>query len=398
PHRRRPHPGGGLLRRDEEKDRPGRRAAARSPAAGAGRAVRSGRPGQRGADPRHPRPVRRRRRDGHLLQPRHGGGGTALQPRGDPGRRGHPHRRSPRPGARWTVTGGGLRADRRGPYRHRGRTVVAVRPVAAVSPFVRLKLRMLANGLRGRTWRVLLFIGGTLLGAYLGGMGFLLFAASAAGDAQVRLMVASFGGAALVLGSVLLPLVWFGVDDTLDPARFALLPLPRTRLVLGLLAAALVSVPAAALLLATAGLLVPAGVAGGPAAVVAQAVGLLAGLVLCVAAGRAVVSAFATMLRSRRVRDLAGILLAALAALLGPIQLGVVAAAQSADWDQLTRIARVVGWTPLAGAYTVGIEVAEGRPLAALAKLLVVAASVAGLLWWWSRTLESAQVGAASAG
>ena len=275
---------------------------------------------------------------------------------------------------------------------------MAVRPVAAVSPFVRLKLRMLANGLRGRTWRVLLFIGGTLLGAYLGGMGFLLFAASAAGDAQVRLMVASFGGAALVLGSVLLPLVWFGVDDTLDPARFALLPLPRTRLVLGLLAAALVSVPAAALLLATAGLLVPAGVAGGPAAVVAQAVGLLAGLVLCVAAGRAVVSAFATMLRSRRVRDLAGILLAALAALLGPIQLGVVAAAQSADWDQLTRIARVVGWTPLAGAYTVGIEVAEGRPLAALAKLLVVAASVAGLLWWWSRTLESAQVGAASAG
>lgn len=268
----------------------------------------------------------------------------------------------------------------------------------AVSHFVRLKLRMLGNGLRGRTWRVLLFIGGILLGLYLGGMGFMLFAASAAGDAEVRLMAASFGGAALVLGSVLLPLVWFGVDDTLDPARFALLPLTRTQLVLGLFTAAMVSVPAAALLLATAGLLVPAGVAGGPAAIAAQAVGLLAGLVLCVAAGRAVVSAFATMLRSRRVRDLAGILLALLAALLAPIQIGVVAAAQSADWDQLVRAARVVGWTPLAAAYTVGIEVAEGRPLAALAKLLMVAVTVAALLWWWSRTLESALVGAASAG
>src|SRR5690606_41545430 len=100
-----------------------------------------------------------------------------------------------------------------------------------------------------------------------------LFAASAAGDAQVRLMVASFGGAALVLGSVLLPLVWFGVDDTLDPARFALLPLPRTRLVLGLLAAALLSVPAAALLPPSGGLAVPAGVAGGPGRVVGRAAG-----------------------------------------------------------------------------------------------------------------------------
>jgi len=268
----------------------------------------------------------------------------------------------------------------------------------ALSHFVQLKLRMLGNGMRGRTSRVLLFIGGILLGAYLGGMGFLLFAASSAGDAQVRLMVASFGGAALVIGSVLLPLVWFGVDDTLDPARFALLPLSTAKLVLGLLAAALVSVPAATLLLATAGLLVPAGMAGGPAAVAVQAVGLVAGLVLCVAAGRAVVSAFATMLRSRRVRDLAGILLAALAALLAPIQIGVAAAAQSADWDQLARIARLVGWTPLAAAYTVGLDVAAGRPLAALVKLLMVAATVAGLLWWWSRTLESALVGAASAG
>ncbi|MGH3683135.1 MAG: ABC transporter permease, partial [Natronosporangium sp.] len=109
-----------------------------------------------------------------------------------------------------------------------------------VSSFARLKLRILRNSLRGRPSRVLLFLGGVLFGVYLAGMGFLLAAVSSAGDAQVRLMVASFGGAALVLGSVLLPLVWFGVDDTLDPARFALLPLGRWRLVAGLFAAALV--------------------------------------------------------------------------------------------------------------------------------------------------------------
>lgn len=275
--------------------------------------------------------------------------------------------------------------------------VPAYRPVPAWR-FARLKLRILRNSLRGRTSRVMLFLAGALFGVYLAGMGFLLAAVSSAGDPPVRLMVASFGGAALVLGSVLLPLVWFGVDDTLDPARFALLPVGRWRLVAGLFSAALVSVPAAALLVATSGLLVPAVAHGGAGAGAVQALGVVAGLLLCVAAGRAVTSAFATMLRSRRVRDLAGILLACLAALLAPLQLAVVSAVERADWDQLATVARVVGWTPLGAPYTAGIEMAQGRPVAALAKLLIAAGTVLLLLWWWSRSLEPAMVGAASAG
>ena len=77
--RRRPHARRRLLRRHEEEDRPGLRAAARAPAAGARRAVRGGRPGLGGADPRHPPAVRRRRRHGGLLQPRDGGRRAALQ-------------------------------------------------------------------------------------------------------------------------------------------------------------------------------------------------------------------------------------------------------------------------------------------------------------------------------
>lgn len=264
--------------------------------------------------------------------------------------------------------------------------------------FARLKLRILANGLRGRASRVVVFIVGVIAGLYLSGIGFLLLAASTAGGAEVRLMVASFGGALLVLGSVLLPLIWFGIDDTLDPARMALLPLPRRRLVAGLLTGALLGVPAAALLLATAGLLVPAAAHGGWPAALVQAVGLFGGLLLCVAAGQAATSAFATMLRSRRVRDLAGILLACLAALIAPLQLAVFSAAQSADWERLTTAARVVGWTPFGAPYTAGFEMAEGVPLAAAAKLAITAGAVAALLWWWSRSLESAMVGAASRG
>jgi ABC-2 type transport system permease protein len=71
---------------------------------------------------------------------------------------------------------------------------------------------------------------------------------------------------------------------------------------------------------------------------------------------------------------------------------------ETADWDRLAAVARVVGWTPLGAPYTVGIEMAQGRPVAALAKLLIAGGTVLGLLWWWSRSLEPAMVGATTAG
>lgn len=262
--------------------------------------------------------------------------------------------------------------------------------------FARLKLRLLANGFRGRPARVVTFVIGGLFGLYLATIGFLLFAGSAAAEPEIRHMIAAFGGAALVLGAAVLPLVWFGVDDTLDPARFALLPLPRTRLVTGLLVAAVLGVPAAGLLIATAGLLVPAAVHGGWWAAVVQLLGICAGLLLCLVTARAVTSAFARVLRSRRVRDLAWVLIACVAALLGPLQLLVISAIQRAEWDRLAAAARVIGWTPLASAYTTGFEITAGRPAAAVVKLLITVVALGLLLWWWVSTLESAMVGAAA--
>jgi ABC-2 type transport system permease protein len=113
---------------------------------------------------------------------------------------------------------------------------------------------------------------------------------------------------------------------------------------------------------------------------------------------RAVTSAFATMLRSRRVRDLAAVLLAVFAALLAPLQLVLMNAVDSADWSRLAGIAQVVGWTPLAAPYTVGMEIAEGRAWAVPVKLLITAGAIAALLAWWSRSLESAMVGTAGSG
>ncbi|TDC41051.1 ABC transporter permease [Micromonospora sp. KC213] len=272
-----------------------------------------------------------------------------------------------------------------------------VRPVSA-RHFVRLKLRVMANNFRGQSWRVALFVAGVFVGVWFAVGGFLLLAAPGfAGEPRYALLAAAFGGGLLVLGWLLLPLVFFGVDETLDPARFALLPLPRRTLVGGMFAAAVVSVPVVATLIATTGLVVTAGALGGAVAGLVAAVGVVAGLLLCVAASRAVTSAFATMLRSRRVRDLAAVLLAVVAALFGPLQIMVLAAVREADWDRLVEVAAVVGWTPFGAPWTVGLDVAGGRAWAVPVKLLITAAAIGALLLWWSRSLESAMVGAAGA-
>ncbi|MEV4826946.1 ABC transporter permease [Micromonospora sp. NPDC049257] len=272
--------------------------------------------------------------------------------------------------------------------------------VRPVSPrhFVRLKLRVMGNNFRGQGWRIALFVVGVVVGLWFAAGGFLMFAAPGfADEPRYAVMAAAFGGGVLVLGWLLLPLVFFGVDETLDPARFALLPLSRRTLVTGLFAAALISVPVFAVLVAVAGLVVSAALLGGAAAGVVAAVGVVAGVLLCVAASRAVTSAFATMLRSRRVRDLAAVLLAVVAALLGPLQLVVLAAVRTADWDRLVGVARIVGWTPFGAPWTIGLDVAEGRTWAVPVKLLITAVTIGALLLWWSRSLESAMVGAASA-
>ena len=127
------------------------------------------------------------------------------------------------------------------PHGHR------VRPVSA-RHFVRLKLRVIGNGLRGQTWRIALFVARRAVRAVVRRPPASSCFAAARPRRQPdgrRAGRRRSAAALLVLGWLLLPLVFFGVDETLDPARFALLPLPRRTLVTGLFAAALIGLPAA---------------------------------------------------------------------------------------------------------------------------------------------------------
>ncbi|MBB5871114.1 ABC-2 type transport system permease protein [Allocatelliglobosispora scoriae] len=274
--------------------------------------------------------------------------------------------------------------------------IPAPRPVTART-FARMKLRVLRNGFRGRPARIVMFVIGALFAVWMALGAFAAILVSLKPDYADTLgpLVPALIGSLLVVGWVFGPLIWFGIDETLDPARFALLPLPRRTLVSGLFAAALVGVPAAASALAMTSLVVGAALWQGVLATALQLVGVIGGILLCVALSRAVTSAFANMLRSRRVKDLAAVLLALLVALIGPLQFWGVSAAQHAKRSQLLALADVLGWTPLGAPWTIGSEAAAGNLGAAVAKLAMTLACVGLLLWWWAATIESAMLGQA---
>lgn len=262
------------------------------------------------------------------------------------------------------------------------------------SYLVRLKLRLLRNGFRGQPWRVVAFVLGLVFGLYLGAVGGIGLAASGTADLEVGYLVAVLAGSALVLGWTLVPLLFFGVDETLDPARFALLPVRRGLLLRGMLGAAFVGVPPLATVLFSCGLVVAAALRFDAVPVLVAAVGALAGLLLGVVASRAVTSAFATMLRSRRVRDLAILVIALLASSIAPLQLFIVSAVSNGDLDQALRVSRGLAVTPLGAPYALPFDVAAGDWTAVGTEAGVVVASLVLLLWWWSRTIESAMLGA----
>lgn len=266
------------------------------------------------------------------------------------------------------------------------------RPVTA-GQFVRLKILLTRNGLRGRPVRVALFAFGVAVGAFAAVGGFVLCTEATLLGGDFGVVVAGFAGTGLTLGWALLPLLFFGVDETIDPARFALLPVPRPVLLRGMAAAACVSVPAVVTALALGGLAFGGLLRAGPGPAVVAVAAVAVAVLQCVLGSRAVTSAFASMLRSRRVRDLAAILLALVASAVAPLQFLVSALIAHGDVERAARIARVLAWTPLAAPYAVPLDAVQGDWQAASGRLAIGLATVIALVAWWSATLESAMIG-----
>ncbi|MGW6964808.1 transporter [Streptomyces zaomyceticus] len=273
-------------------------------------------------------------------------------------------------------------------------------PAASLtSVFVRLKLSLLRNGLRQSGGRTAAYILSIVFGAVLAAalvLAFVLMRGSADADSVAILLVG-----ALALSWAVMPLFIPSGDETLDPSRLVMLPLRPRPLVRALLVASLVGVgPVLTFVLALgAALSVAHGAAGTVLAVLA--VPLTA--VTCVALSRAVAAANIRLLTSRKGRDLA--LLSGLIIAVGMqlVNFGAQRLGQAGGLESLEPVTAVVGWLPPAAAIAAVDSAARGDYAVAAVRLLLTAATLVALLYWWQRSLvrlmvepDGSTIGAAS--
>ncbi len=260
---------------------------------------------------------------------------------------------------------------------------------ASLTPvFVRLKLSLLRNGLKGSSKRKAAWIT-SLVFALVVGFFVTLGLAMLHGHAHAGTVVVLLA-AILALGWTFMPLFFPTGDETLDPSRLVMLPLRPRPLVRALLASSLVGIgPMFTLCLAIGSVIAVARGAAGVAAAVVAAPLLLVG---CVALARAVATANVRLLTSRKGRDLA--LLSGLLIAVGA-QLANFASQrlfQSGGLSQLEPAEAVVRWLPPATAVGMVDSASKGSYGQAAAQLALTLGALALLLWFWERSLTKLMV------
>ena len=258
-----------------------------------------------------------------------------------------------------------------------------------VALLVRLKLTLLRNSLRRSVWRTVGLIIGVVYGlgvvaGVLAGLVALRWTTTAL-TADVTVVVF----AALTVGWLLMSLLVFGVDETVDPARFALLPVRARELLPGLLAAALIGVPGVATVLLGVGLVITW--ARSLPLMLAALLAMPLGVISCVLLARVATSALAAVLSSRRFRDLAvvGFVLFSVVLALASNLLGRLADTHPERLRAaLAAVARALGWSPFGWAWAIPADVARDDWLVAGIHLVLAAGLVAALWWGWAYALD----------
>ncbi|MCC0097499.1 transporter [Streptomyces flavotricini] len=273
-----------------------------------------------------------------------------------------------------------------------GRASAAAPPAAAAvnltSVFLRLKLSLIRNGLKGSSKRKAAYFTSLALSlavACLAMVGLAVLHGNAHAGTVVVLLAAI-----LALGWTFMPLFFPSGDETLDPSRLVMLPLRPRPLVRALLASSLVGIgPLFTVCLAVGSVVAVArGAAGIVAAVVAAPLLVLG----CVTLARSVATANVRLLTSRKGRDLA--LLSGLLIAIGA-QVANFASQRLFESGGLARLEpaeAVVRWLPPATAVGMVDSASKGSYGTAAGQLAVTVLALVLLLRFWERSLTALMV------
>lgn len=271
--------------------------------------------------------------------------------------------------------------------------------VRAVRIFVALKTHLTVNSMRSSPTRAVFMALGAICGCAVGVAGCWIIALQRHHSTSSSIVVFATFAVAFV-GWLIIPMISFGTDDTLDPAKLSLLPLRPVQMLAGMGVASMIGVPAIMTALALSGTILGYAPAGPGAVLTVLAV--VAECVMCIVGSRAVVTAMASLLRSRRGRDVGMIVLSLLgtsyffframvarsATALGTLA-GRARAAHAAGGGELVAIVR---WTPPGFAAEAVVDAQHNLLLSAGLHLAGAAACVALLASWWAHSLGRALV------
>ncbi len=253
-----------------------------------------------------------------------------------------------------------------------------------LSTMLRLKSRLLVNMFRRSPWQIVGIVIGLVYGAMVTIVAVGLLAALRFAPVQLAATIVEIGGSIIVLAFLVVPLL-AGIDDTLDPRRFALFGIEQTRLALGLLVTGLLSVPSVVVLLIAATTIVTWSRAPGAAVAALICVPLVVATTALF--GRLSAAGAGLLLATRRARErLAAVGLLMLIAL--SVALVIVSNVEpDRGFAQVAvTVATILSFTPLGAAWAVPATIAAGDPAWVLQ--LAVAIAVPALLWFaWRAVL-----------
>jgi ABC-2 type transport system permease protein len=266
--------------------------------------------------------------------------------------------------------------------------------LSIVKLLVELKLRLLRNALRSSSQAKAGFIVSTIFAVLVAIGTFISLAALRGHSGSVDATTVVF--TVFVFGWLILPLMVFGLDGTLDPATLALYPLRTGPLAVGLLAASATGAWPAANLIGLLGVTI--GLAHGALGVCIAVLAVLLELLFCITLTRFVTTGLAGLLRSRRGRDLAVLLIIPIFAIYETFAQVVpkLASEHKLTLASFHGIDTWLRWIPPGLAAHAIQDASDGHAGTALLLLALLAAIVVALGYLWIRSLSQALVTADS--
>ncbi|MDR0488072.1 MAG: hypothetical protein LBG99_01485 [Propionibacteriaceae bacterium] len=270
-----------------------------------------------------------------------------------------------------------------------------------VATLLGLKLHLVVADLKRSTARLVIWILFALYALSMIAMilvGLIVASMAITGNEEMASAITIIAGSILVMGWTLLPLIFFGADQTLDPARFAHFPVTGTKLAPGLLLAGAIGLPG----LATAVICLGTGLPWWktPAVLVMGVISGLLGFLLTQIGCRVASTALSGTLSSRKAKDLTGLigLVVVLVMSMGVygVSMGINFFALNGNPAEAMMVARstatVLAWTPLGAPWAIVGAAGQGYWLMALVYLGLTLVYIVAGVWLYAKILDKALI------